>query len=98
MLVDFGPRLGLGVQEEMILEAEQVRIRQDTALSAQEEGVAALARLERFHLVGGHCVQQPRPVFATGANLAAAGQIEPRGALPQSRVSVRCYRSEEHTS
>ena len=75
MFVNFGPRLGLGVQQEVILEAQQIHVRQDAALGGQEEGVAALARLKRFHLVGGHRMQQPRPIFAARANLAAAGQI-----------------------
>ena len=73
MLVDFGPRLRLRVQQEMILEAEQVHVRQDAALGAQEKGVTSLARLQRFHLVGGHRVQQPRAIFAASANLPAAG-------------------------
>ena len=72
----------------MILEAQQVYVRQDAALRAQEEGVAALARLERLHLVGGHRMQQPRAIFTGSANLAAAGQIQPRRVFPQSGVAT----------
>ena len=48
MFVNLGPRLGLGVQQEMILEAQQVHIRQNAALGVQEEGVTAFAGLERL--------------------------------------------------
>jgi hypothetical protein len=37
MFVNLGPRLGLRIQQEMILEAQQVDIRQDAALGIQEE-------------------------------------------------------------
>ena len=91
MFVDLGPRLGLGIEQEMILEAQQVHVRQDAALSVQEEGIATFAGLERLHLIGGHGVQQPRAVVPGGANLAAAGQIQPSRIFPQSGIAGRSW-------
>ena len=45
MFEQFLARLGLRVEQKMILEAEQIHVAENAALRVQEERVAALARL-----------------------------------------------------
>ena len=69
-------RLGLGVEKEVVFEAEDVRVGLDAALGVEEESVEAFAGLQLLHVIRGHGVEQAGAVFAGNADAAAGREVD----------------------
>jgi hypothetical protein len=80
-LVDLLAQLRLGIDQEMIGQAQQLQIGLDAALRVQEEGVAGVAGNHFLDFVAGDGVQQPRAIAPAGHNAAAPVEIQPSRAL-----------------
>lgn len=70
---------GLKIEQKRIREAKDVSIRQDAALSSQEERVGSLARLQLLDVIGGKRMNQTRAVFTRGADPSMGGEIQKVG-------------------
>ncbi len=88
MLRDFLPQLGFGVEKNMIVAGQQDQVRLDAPLRVKQKRVAAGAGAEFLDVVRGQVVQQPGAVAPTNCNPPARAQIHPRGAAPQSFVTL----------
>ena len=71
----------------MVLEAQDVRVRQNPALGVKEECITSLTCFQMLDVIGCHGVQQTRAVLASELDFAAARQIEPRRRFPELFVS-----------
>jgi hypothetical protein len=85
------PGLGLGIEQKVVVAAEQVEVGENAALRVEEKRIAAPARLELKHMIGKHGVEPAGAVLAGGAKAAAGGEVEPGSALAEGLVSnVHC--------
>ena len=88
VLVDFFAQAGVGVDQEMVGETEQVQVGLDAALRIEQEGVATVARRHFLDVVAGDGVQQSRAVASAGHDAAPRVEIQPGSGIAQCEVSL----------
>jgi len=62
---DYLARFGFDVQQKVIRPAKNVRIRENPSLVVQKKCIATAAGRELLDVIGGHGVQQARPILAS---------------------------------
>jgi len=92
MLEDLVMGFGLGIDEEVIGEAEEVGIGENFSLRVQKETCNGLPLAgEIVHVIGGHGVEQTGRVFTCHPNPATGAQID------QCSVFEECAQTGGHT-
>jgi hypothetical protein len=89
MLVDHAAGFGRRVEQEVIRKAQDVSVGKNTSLGIEEEGVDPISGFHLLHMIGGHRVQEARPIFAGDPNSSAIREIEQRSAARERVVSCR---------
>ena len=84
-------KFGLGVEQEVVIEAENVGVGEDASLCVEEEGITALAGLQALNVIGRHGVEQTRTILTAHIDAAAGVQVDVCCVLSQRLVAVHYF-------